>query len=205
MLERVGGSVGDIQVFSLEWSYIDENSYIFSLIPSDFKTVAMLIYSYLCQGYYYMSIAFDLGFDSTMFGGWNSSIQQIYLLFGIDNGQLTYLYKLGFLGIDPRVNWHSAYTWIANDVSFFGVPLIIYIISYVTGASWVQSINVTSFTPKILFIFLSTSSIFTFSNTNFISYNFSSVVAIFLFWSYKMVFRKQVLFNKVDNLPALPG
>lgn len=41
-----------------------------------------------------------------------------------------------YYGIDMYINWHSAYLWIANDVTFIFVPLIVFIIGLYFGRVW---------------------------------------------------------------------
>jgi len=89
--------------------------------------------SYLSQGYYGMSQA--LGLEWTpMFGLGNSMFVVDMIsdhIYDID--QFTYQVKLEPFGWDSDVRWHSMYTWIANDVSFYGVILVMFVIGILFG------------------------------------------------------------------------
>ena len=89
--------------------------------------------SYLSQGYYGMSQALTVDW-TPMYGLGNSMFvvdmvsDHIY-----DIDQYTYQVKLEPMGWDSDVRWHSMYTWVANDVSFYGVILIMFLIGGLFG------------------------------------------------------------------------
>jgi len=89
----------------------------------------ILIYStqYLTQGYYGLSLALDEPFVP-MFGVGNSYflIKKFQDLLNIDIWQYTYQARIAYKGWDPFVNWHSIYMWLANDISFLGVLILMY-------------------------------------------------------------------------------
>lgn len=188
MYSRSGGAVEDLQIFSFPMSYVDESSFLLAITPKNIHTSIMSIFFYVVQGYYNMSIAFDLNFIPTWFGGSNSSIASLYTSIGFDVMGNSYINRLEVKGIDPKVNWHSAYTWIANDFSFIGVPLIIYVIGFFMGFSWVKSIISNDFYSKLIFILFAGFAIFIFANNNFIGYYFYSFMFIFPYWIYKSFF-----------------
>lgn len=194
MYSRSEGAVNDIQVFAFSFIQVDEKSFLFNLIPDSLHTTMLTIFFYLVQGYYNTSLAFDLDFNTSWMGGWNSSIQSLYSTFGFDFNSNTYIQRLEQFGIDPRVNWHSAYTWYANDFSFYGVPLVMYIIGSLIGFSWVRSVLFShDLLSKIIFIILSSSSMLLFANNNFIGYYFYSLLFIFPYW----IFVRLIIVKKI--------
>lgn len=89
--------------------------------------------SYLTQGYYGMSQALTLDWVP-MYGVGNS----MFLVDIISNNfydidQFTYQVRLEPYGWDSDTNWHSMYTWLANDVSFYGVVLVMLVIGLFFG------------------------------------------------------------------------
>jgi hypothetical protein len=189
MYARSYGPVENPQVFALHFSYVDEGSPILQAVPPALHTTVLTIFNYVVQGYYYMSLAFDLDFRFSLFGGWNPSLTSLYSTFGVDVAPLTYIERLDGIGVDPRINWHSAYTWIANDFSFYGVPFVIFMIGYFIGVAWLQAINSGKLVAKIVFVFLSASAIFFFANNNYIAYYFYSFIFIFPYWLYISFFK----------------
>lgn len=189
MYSRSGGAVDDFQVFALPLCDVDETSLLFDMMPERLHTSMLTVFSYLVQGYYNTAVAFELDFRFSWFGGWNPSIQSLYSAFGFDFADNTYIQRLDVFGIDPRVNWHSSYTWFANDVSFYGVPLVMYILGYIIGYSWVKAVVVESdIFSKLIFILLSVSALLNFANNNFIAYYFYSFIFILPYWVYKNKF-----------------
>ena len=84
--------------------------------------------SYLTQGYYGMSQALTV--DWTPMFGLGNSMFVVNIISGNihDIDQYTYQMKLEPFGWDSDVRWHSIYTWIANDVSFYGVVVVMLLI-----------------------------------------------------------------------------
>ncbi len=189
MYSRSEGAVYDYQIFSLPWSDVDEASLLFDVVPEYLHTTMLTIFSYLVQGYYNTAIAFKLDFRPSWFGGWNPSLQSLYLIFGLDFTDNTYIQRLDAYGIDPRINWHSSYTWFANDVSFYGVPLVMFFWGYFIGYSWVKSVAIENdIFSKLVFMLFAVSALLFFANNNFIAYHFYSFIFIFPYWVYKNKF-----------------
>lgn len=189
MYSRSEGAVENFQIFALPWCDVDETSLLFDVMPRELHTSMLTFFSYLVQGYYNTAVAFQLDFRPSWFGGWNPSIQSLYSVFGLDFTDNTYIQRLDVYGIDPRVNWHSSYTWFANDVSFYGVPVVMFLLGYLIGYSWVKAVVVENdIFSKLIFILLSASALLNFANNNFIAYYFYSFMFIFPYWIYKNKF-----------------
>ncbi len=97
--------------------------------------------SYLTQGYYGMSMA--LGEEWTPMFGIGNSMFLVNLISGniSDVDQFTYQVKLEKYGWDSDVRWHSIYTWLANDVSFYGVILVMLLIGMLFGMMFLDAIK----------------------------------------------------------------
>ena len=84
--------------------------------------------SYLTQGYYGMSQALSVNW-TPMFGFGNSMfVVDMVSNYVYDIDQFTYQVKLEEFGWDSNVRWHTMYTWLANDVSFYGVVIVMLLI-----------------------------------------------------------------------------
>lgn len=97
--------------------------------------------SYIVQGYYGFSLIFEQPFEST-FGFGNSVFvrRNIESLTGIDLRRRTYQYKVDkYWGESSQ--WHSFYSFIANDVHYVGVGIILLILGYYLGAIWLNFIE----------------------------------------------------------------
>lgn len=96
--------------------------------------------SYLTQGYYGMSQALTV--DWTPMFGLGNSMFVVNIISGNihDIDQYTYQVKLEPFGWDSDVRWHSIYTWIANDVSFYGVVVVMLLIGLIFGMMFKDAI-----------------------------------------------------------------
>lgn len=124
-----GSSYLPVTIFNID---IDYTNFIFKLIPEKIWFGAIMIISYISQGYYGMSLAFNYSFNSTFgIGSGYFLIENFKELLNIDIFSYTYQFKMAAYW-DPRVNWHTAYTWFANDISFYGVIFIMILLGAFT-------------------------------------------------------------------------
>lgn len=96
--------------------------------------------SYLSQGYYGMSLALTKEW-TPMFGLGNSKFVVNILSSHLrDIRPYTYQAKIEEYGWDSVKNWHSIYTWLANDVSFYGVVIVMFLIGMTFGMMFQDAI-----------------------------------------------------------------
>ena len=102
---------------------------IIKATPEILHPTLIYLTSYLTQGYHAFSKLIEVEW-SPMFGIGNSMflISNFSELFGHDFFQYTYQTKLIQKGIDSLTAWHSFYTWIANDVHWLGVIVVMFLI-----------------------------------------------------------------------------
>lgn len=100
-------------------------------IPQVIKTNMTYIQSYISQGYYGLGLALDMNFVP-MFGIGHSTflIENIGNVLDNDFYLRNYTERISYLGWSSTVNWHTAYTWFANDLSFTGVVFLMFFIGF---------------------------------------------------------------------------
>ena len=179
---RAGNDKINFQVFNLGLAKVNENAAVFTIMPKKLQTTYMYMVSYLAQGYYHTCLAFDLDFKPTFFLGNNPAAIDLGKVFNIDVWKDTYMYRLREKGVDPLVNWHSAYLWYANDVSIPGVPFLLFFIGYIFGFSWGVSLKNDDFLSKIIFIILGNMLLYLFANNSYLSNEFYSFMFILPIW-----------------------
>ena len=179
----------DALQFSFGSSEVDEDHYMFSLIPRSQHTSYMYLVSYLTQGYYHTCLAFDLDYKPTYFVGNNPALISLANLFKIDVWKDTYMVRLESKGVDPLVNWHSAYTWYASDFTFFGVPFLLCLIGYFFGISWALSIYNNDLFSKIMFIIFGNMLLYLFANNSYLANVFYSFIFILPLWFFTRVIK----------------
>lgn len=188
--KRAGGDVIDLQEFNLEMANIDENHFIFDIIPESLIQTYMHANSYFTQGYYHLGLAFNIDFSSTYFLGNNPTIISLSKLFGVDLWENTYMSKLSKKeGVSDVGSWHSAYLWFANDVSLFGVPFILYLLGFFTGYSYKLAVVYNDLISSILFVMLINIQFFLFANNTFLAQYYYSFIVLFIFWLFSRILR----------------
>jgi hypothetical protein len=200
MTKRGGGNELHYNQFDLGDSKVDEYSLVFSFIPKPLQDTYMYMVYYLTQGYYHTSLAFDLDFRPTYFLGNNPALMDLAKIFGIDVSKDTYVYRLSGKGVDPEVQWHSAYLWFASDVSFWGVPLVLFIISYIFGFSWAFGTEKIDLLSRILFVFTGNILFFLFANNTYLSSVFYSFMFLFPIWIFTRILNIRLNLTPKSNL-----
>jgi hypothetical protein len=163
-------------------STTDVNAVAFSVIPESLHPTYMNVVSYLGQGYYHTSLALDLDFKSTWFLGNNPAVVSLAEAFGLDVWKDTYMFQLHQReGVDQFRYWHSAYTWFACDVSFYGVPFLLFVAGYLFGASWRRAVQ-DDLLSKVVFIIVGNVLLFLFANNTYLSSVFYSFAFVLPCW-----------------------
>lgn len=127
----------------------------YSLLQKKMYNFWISFSSYLSQGYYGMSQALTL--DWTPMFGIGNSMFIVDMISGnwIDINQYTFQGKLEKFGWDSRVQWHSMYTWIANDVSFYGVVIIMFLFGLIFGEMFRDAVVIQNpFAQASMFFFI---------------------------------------------------
>lgn len=177
---RMDGVV-DLSSYEIYLTTVNYDSFVLNLFPDYLKPSVLSIFSYLTQGYYFLSFGFDQDFNFTYFFGSNPALINIANLIGIDIERGTYVFRLSEYGIDPTVQWHSAYLWLASDLTFYFVPFYIFGLGFGLSFSWIMATRSDDYLCKVLFIILGGYVLFLFANTNFIaSYFYIFVFVVFL-------------------------
>jgi hypothetical protein len=153
----------------------------FSIVPEPLWPTYILVVSYLGQGYYHTCFALDLDFRSTGLLGNNPALVSLATAAGIDVWSDTYMHRLQRQGIDEYGVWHSAYTWFASDVSFYGVPVLLFFIGYFFGFSWAQG-RQGDFLSRVVFVMFGNVLLFLFANNTYLASVFYAFIAFVPFW-----------------------
>jgi hypothetical protein len=181
MARRGNFSEIDVYQYEIAESPIIADHPTLSVIPTALLPTYLKAASYLAQGYYHTCLAFDLDFRSTMFLGNNPTVVGLASAFGVDVWEDTYVHRLERKGINEFGVWHSAYTWFASDVSFYGVPVELFVLAYMFGFSWAQGVR-GDFLSRVVFILFGNVLLFLFANNTYLSSVFSSFVVFVPLW-----------------------
>ena len=139
--------------------------------------------SYLCQGYYALSKGLEIGIKPLTFMGQSwFTINFSANHFGYNPLPYTYMQDLVQFGIDPWVNWHTIYLWLANDFSFVGVPFIIMLIGFLFAKTWSDVVIGRNMVAVPIFSLFLIMAFYFYANNQVISFQFFSFFVWFIAW-----------------------
>ena len=174
-VDEVDSILYDSNIFIIKDSYKD-------LINPTLLAVICFVETYLCQGYYALGNAlcsefvFSYGFGSSWFG------YSLMNMFDINILPYTYIGKLEYIGIDPIINWHSIYTWLASDYTFYGVPLFMYFVGNFLSITWLDTLYCKNIYAPPTFMFFTIMVFYSFANNQVYSFAFIPFHLIFFLW-----------------------
>lgn len=136
MDNRMGGRISFIQIGE---NTVDQSNWLLNILPGDFRKLLMWMEFYLCQGYYGFSLATEVSWIP-MFGMGSSRWLCLELDGLLNVYEDTYVFRIGQqFNWDASANWHTAYTWFANDVGLLGVIIVMFLIGYFLQRSFDNS------------------------------------------------------------------
>jgi hypothetical protein len=172
----------DVAQFEIAGRSIVLEHPVLALVPAALQPTYLKVVSYLGQGYYHTCLALDLDFRPTAFLGNNTALISLGRAFGIDVWDDKYMHRLQRMGVDEYGVWHSAYTWYASDVSFYGVPIVLLIVGFLYGFSWTQGVR-GDFLSRIVFIVFGNMLLFLFANNTYLASVFYACMVFVPVWA----------------------
>lgn len=158
----------------------DEGSLVFSLVSSDYALALGIFLGYFTNGLYGLYLSLTLPFEWTYFVGNSYSLGRIVEIVLSADGSIlehTYPYRVGVTygwGFDK---WHSLFSWLASDITFFGVLFLAPLFSFLYARLWLQAIRASNPFAGPLFIYLSLGLIFSYAN-NQIMHGLAGVIVL---------------------------
>lgn len=130
-INAIGDRLSTINNLQVGGIYADDHTFLMRFCPYSLQRPFTFLTSYLTQGYYALSIALTMVWKP-MFGIGNSTfLMANYEKYtGIDLFFNTYQSRMAVYGWHPTRYWHSIYVWLANDVGFIGVVVLMFIIGF---------------------------------------------------------------------------
>jgi hypothetical protein len=113
--------------------------FVFLDMSERHRFAASMAVAYFSQGYYGLSLALDLGeFKSTWGIGHAPFVAALYKAITGDEELYarSYTYRLRDIGWSDEHQWSTMFPWLANDMSFFGVLILMLLLGIGFGASW---------------------------------------------------------------------
>lgn len=152
MSSRIGDKTSSVPLGDTN-AYLNHESLFWEYVPSAIQQVFMYVTRYLCVPYYALERAFDLS--------WNPTFGVGYSWFLLDNFPIDFWPDTYMMQLEDSIryshwsSWHTSYMWFANDVSFFGVPIVYFFLFKLFGKCWamfLQTKNMCAFLMFMLFV-----------------------------------------------------
>ena len=151
------------------------------MVPQQLQQAYIKVVLYMGQGYYHACLALGHEFRWTKFLGSNGSLVALAERLGIDVWNDTYMHRLQRDGIDEYAVWHTAYAWYAGDVSFYGVPLLVFCLGYLFGFSWARGAQ-GDFLSQIFFVMFGNMLVYLFANNTYLASVFYAMMLFGPIW-----------------------
>jgi hypothetical protein len=167
---------------------INYNVFYMKMLPEKLINGYLGLDFYLTHGYNGLDKAFDYKYEPTFGQGSSPMLNTLLAKVGVydySNGK-TYEDKISNDYMVPKgLFWYTAFVAFANDVSFIGVPLVIYLLAFYFSKAWKDLIinkNVGALPIVTLFVI-----VFFYLNANNQILGKSQLInfiTLFLFWGY---------------------
>lgn len=107
---------------------VTKDHWMLNVIPEPLHTPFIMGNVYLSSGYKALDYSISYPFESTYgFGNGYFAINVAEKLGIKDQYSRTYVSKMSDKW-HPTINWHTAYVWYANDVSLYGIPILMFLL-----------------------------------------------------------------------------
>jgi hypothetical protein len=110
-----------------------------NVLPANIQFGFLMLCKYISHGYCGLELAFQLPFEWTFGLGWSLFLQETIgeLLLGESIYLRSYLYRSEITnGWKGLTWWSTIFPWLAGDVSFFGIPIIMFFIGRWYAKTW---------------------------------------------------------------------
>ena len=138
----MGRTQGNFAFSTLGENKYDPNAGINKYVPEPIFVTFAYLSVYLCEGYYGFSLTTKLPWVPMLGTGFSSFIRNnVGDLLGIDLFQYSYQYRIESIAVWGKLkNFHTAYTFWANDLSHIGVPIAMFLMGEVLAKYYLRCV-----------------------------------------------------------------
>lgn len=187
-LSRYGLTTNEIEEIEISRFGI-KDFYLEYTTPSIYLPLSQIA-SYLCQGYYALSLAindilehglfcFTYGFGNNLFtiNVMEHLVPEWDILGQTYQGYLKEVYN-----IDPLINWHSIYLWLANDFTILGVFPLMYIWGKLFATAWMDLLTHRTIYAAPIVVLCAQETFYFFANNQVFSFSFISFFILYFLY-----------------------
>lgn len=196
MQSRGGILLWESSYYNVGGIHVDKDSFLFKIVPPSFHMLLVSGCAYLTQGYYGMSLCLQIPWKFGFGVGHCMAFMNLFNSALTVPHENTYQYRLTSLGWEEGTQWHTMYSWFANDITFIGVIIIMFIIGLAFSVAYRDSVLTNNPYAKLVTYYFALMAFFIPCNNQL----FQSVYILFAFWTAIVLWlctrgRKKIVFT----------
>lgn len=185
MQSRGGILLWQSNTYNVGGIYLNKNSVFFKILPSGLFMLLIALSGYLCQGYYGMSLCMRVPWEPGAGIGHSMALINLFDRVSTVAHVSSYQYRIAELfGWEEGVRWHSMYSWIANDLTFWGVIPIMFFIGMLYAMAYKDAVITNNPYAKVVTYYFTLLSIFIPCNNQLFqsTYTYFAFVSALILW-----------------------
>ena len=206
--EYAGVSLSNVMSRSHPLMIWDVDSPLVNVVGNGYGLAIGYLTTYFSNGLYGLYLSLTLPFEWSYFMGSSYSLGRIVEIVAGSDGAIldrTYPFRVGEAYGWGMTKWHSAFSWIASDIGFFGILLISPFFAAVYARLWREAVNSVNPYAAPLFMYLTLGLAFSFANNQMVHALSGVFVLSFLLWRWGWFARKAKRASRRAQLPRVQG
>lgn len=189
LFDKIMKSRGGITYWQMSWYniggiHINRDSLFFKILPSEIHQLLVSLSGYLSQGYYGMSLTMRVPWKPMWGVGSSMALQNLLGNFIPSISDASYQTRIEQYGWDSYTQWHSLYSWLANDFSYFGVIFVMLLFGYIFHKALKDSLELNNPYAKVMLYYMFLMAVFLPCNNQIAqtTYTLFSFFYVFVKW-----------------------
>lgn len=169
--EALGVDLSNVGLKMHPLMHWDRGAFLFDVLGDEYGFAAGVFLVYFSNGLYGLYLGLTLPFEWSLMAGNSYSLGRIVEILAGQPGLIlerTYPYRVGEVYGWEFDKWHSAFAWLASDLSFVGVLALTPLFAFCYGRLWRQSLDWSNASARPLFVYLSLGLVFSFANNQLV-------------------------------------
>lgn len=184
MKSRGGIKYWQMGFYNIGGIHINHDSVFFKILPSGFHQLLVSLSAYLSQGYYGMSLTLRVPWQPMWGIGYSMALQNLLKNFVPTIADASYQTRIEQFGWDSYSQWHSMYSWFANDISYLGVSFVMVLFGYIFHRALRDSLELNNPYAKVMLYYMFLMAVFLPCNNQIgqTTYTLFSFFYVFIKW-----------------------
>ena len=184
MKSRGGIAYWQMDFYNIGGIHINRDSVFFKILPKGFHQLLVSLSGYLSQGYYGMSLTMRVPWEPMWGVGYSMALQNLLRNFIPSITDASYQNRIEHFGWDSYTQWHSMYSWFANDLTYFGVIIVMFLFGFFFYKALRDSLELNNPYAKVMLYYMFLMAVFLPCNNQIAqtTYTLFSFIYVFIKW-----------------------